>query len=142
MISLDWTLLVQIAIFLSFVAYLNAFLLRPMGQYLERRKNTIASLRSSGGDSDTELETIQAEYSRKITAVREELLAQRSSARKEMVDIQNSLLDEARKDSHRELSRAEDELDREVAAARDALGQQARALASEISTKVMGRPLS
>lgn len=139
MIKLDWTLLVQLAIFLSFIAYLNFMLLRPMGAYLERRKRTIEGMRSTGGEQVQELEQAHGEYSRKIAAAREDLLTQRSAARKEATDIQSSLLEEARKEANDELSRGEAELAGNFAAARSTLESQARALASQISEKILGR---
>jgi hypothetical protein len=59
MISLDWTLFVQMAIFLAFVVYLNNFLLKPLSAYVTRRKVTIEGLQESGGEQDTALEAIQ-----------------------------------------------------------------------------------
>jgi len=139
MIKLDWTLLVQAAIFLSFLVYLNVYLLRPLRRYLERRQETIEGLRAAGGDQEAELETLQSEYSRKIAGAHDELLSQRSAARKEMMDIQSSLIEEARKEAHLELSRAEDELAGEVRKARETLAAESRALASMISSKILGR---
>jgi F-type H+-transporting ATPase subunit b len=140
MIKLDWTLLVQLAIFLSFVAYLNAFLLKPMARYLARRKETLEQQRTTSGSKDAALEKLQKEYSEKVNAVREELLAQRTAARKETTGIQTGMLEEARKDANKELLAAEKELEKEALAAKEELGQDMRALAAAISTKVLGRP--
>ena len=52
MISLDWTLFVQMAIFLAFMVYLNNFLLKPLAAYVARRKKTIEGLQESGGEQD------------------------------------------------------------------------------------------
>jgi len=139
MISLDWTLLVQMAIFLAFVAYLNAFLLRPMSLYLERRKKTIEELRSSGGDQDSSLDTLQRDYREKIGEAHDDLLAQRTAARKEALDLQNSILDEAKKEANEELRTAEAELAREASAAREKLSAEVRSLASSVSHRILGR---
>jgi F-type H+-transporting ATPase subunit b len=139
MISLNWTLLVQLAIFLAFVAYLNAFLLRPMGRYLERRKRTIEEHRSTGGEQDAELESLRRAYDQKLDAAHEALLSQRTEARKGAVEIQNSILDEAKKEAQQELALAAGELQKEAAAAREKLADDGRALASLISSKVLGR---
>ena len=139
MIKLDWTLLVQLAIFLAFVVYLNAMLLRPMGAYLERRRRTIDEQRSSGSDQDGELEGLQSDYSRKISAARDDMLSQRSEARKEAMAIQNSILDEARKEANAELVKAESELAGDITSARGTLDTQARSLAALISEKILGR---
>jgi F-type H+-transporting ATPase subunit b len=139
MIKLDWTLLVQLAIFLSFVAYLNVALLQPMARYLTRRKETLEQQRTSGGSKDAELEKLQREYSEKVNAAREEMLARRTAARKETMSAQNSLLEAARKDAGRVLEAAEAELAAEIAAAKERLGRDSRSLAASISTKILGR---
>lgn len=139
MIKLDWTLLVQLAIFLAFVVYLNAMLLRPMGAYLERRRRTIDEQRSSGSDQDGELEGLRTDYSRRIAAARDEMLSQRSDARKEAMTIQSSILEEARKEANAELVKGEGELAGDITAARGILDGQARSLAALISEKILGR---
>ena len=139
MIKLDWTLLVQLAIFLSFVAYLNVALLQPMARYLARRKETLEQQQSSGGTRDAELEKLQREYSEKVNAAREEMLAQRTAARKETMGTQNSLLEAARKEAGKELEAAEAELAAELAAAKERLGRDSHSLAAAISTRILGR---
>ena len=83
MIDLDWTLFVQMAIFLAFMVYLNAFLLKPLSAYVARRKETIEGLRDSGGEQDAALEAIQKDYTHKLNEAHDEMLAQRTAARKE-----------------------------------------------------------
>jgi F-type H+-transporting ATPase subunit b len=139
MINLDYTVLVQMAIFLAFVLYLNTFLLKPLGSYLRRRKETIENLRASGGDQDAALEQLQKDYRQKIDAAREAMLEQRTMAKKEAVDIQNSIIDEAKKEAGQELSRAEAELSKDAAAARERLSDESSALAAMITEKVLGR---
>jgi F0F1-type ATP synthase membrane subunit b/b' len=128
-----------LAIFLAFVAYLNTFLLRPMTRYLERRKRTIEEYRSTGGEQDVELESLRRAYEQKLDAAHEAMLSQRTEARKGVVEIQNSILDEAKKEAHQELTRAEGDLRKEASAAREKLADDGRALASLISSKVLGR---
>jgi F-type H+-transporting ATPase subunit b len=139
MISLDWTLFVQMAIFLAFVVYLNNFLLKPLAAYVARRKETIEGLQESGGEQDAALEAIRKDYTHKLNKAHDEMLAQRTAARKEATDLQQSLLEEAKKESYQELSKGESELKKEVVSARQNLEQEARALATAISGKILGR---
>ena len=139
MISLDWTLFVQMAIFLAFVVYLNNFLLKPLAAYVARRKETIEGLQESGGEQDATLEALQKDYTHKLNEAHNEMLAQRTSARKEAVDLQNSILEEAKKESYQELSKGESELKNDIVSARQNLEQEARALATAISGKILGR---
>ena len=139
MIKLDWTLLVQLAIFLSFVAYLNVFLLRPMARYLARRKDTLEQQRTTGGSKDAALDKLQKEYTDKLNAARDEMLSQRTTARKEAMGVANGMLEEARRDANQELLDAEAELRKEITAAHEKLSEDTRALASSIATKILGR---
>ena len=139
MISLDWTLFVQMAIFLAFVVYLNNFLLKPLSAYVARRKVTIEGLQESGEEQDAALEAIQKDYTLKLNEAHDEMLAQRTSARKEAIDIQNSILEEAKKESYQELAKGEAELKKDIVSARQNLEQEARALATAISGKILGR---
>jgi F-type H+-transporting ATPase subunit b len=139
MISLDWTLFVQMAIFLAFVVYLNNFLLKPLAAYVARRKETIEGLQESGGEQDAALEALQKDYTHKLNEAHNEMLAQRTSARKEVVDLQNSILEEAKKESYQEISRGDSELKKDIVSARQNLEQEARALATAISGKILGR---
>jgi F-type H+-transporting ATPase subunit b len=139
MISLDWTLFVQMAVFLAFVVYLNFFLLRPMTAYLARRKATIEGLQESGGEQDAALKAVQEDYTSKLNEAHEEMLAQRTSARKEAIDLQNSILEEAKKESYQELSKGESELQKDIVSARQHLEREARALATAVSGKILGR---
>ena len=139
MIKLDWTLLVQLAIFLSFVAYLNFALLQPMARYLARRKDTLEQQRSSGGNRDADLENLRKEYFEKVNGAREDMLSRRTAARRETLTVQNGILEEARKDANGELEAAEADLAKEIVAAKERLSRDSRALAASISTKVLGR---
>jgi len=139
MIDLDWTLFVQMAIFLAFMVYLNTFLLKPLAAYVARRKETIEGLRDSGGEQDAALEAIQKDYTLKLNEAHDKMLAQRTAARKEAIDLQQSILEEAKKESYQELSKGESELKTEAASARQNLEQEARALATAISGKILGR---
>ena len=139
MINLDWTLFVQMAIFLAFVVYLNNFLLKPLSAYVTRRKETIEGLQESGGEQDAALEAIQKDYTLKLNEAHDEMLAQRTSARKEALDLQTSILEEAKKESYQELSKGESELKKDIVSARQNLEQEARALATAISGKILGR---
>lgn len=139
MIDLDWTLFVQMAIFLAFMVYLNSFLLKPLAAYVARRKETIEGLRESGGEQDAALEAIEKDYTHKLNKAHDEMLSQRTAARKEALDLQQSLLEEAKKESYQELSKGESELKKEIVSARQNLEQEARALATAISGKILGR---
>jgi F-type H+-transporting ATPase subunit b len=139
MLDINWTFLTQLGFFLAFMAIVNLFLFRPMRAYLARRQRTIDNLKATAGGSESALADITAEYSRKIAAAREEILAGRADVRKKTLAEQKSTLDEARRQAILTIDAAEDDLAKEVAAGRAHLERETRALAAAISAKVLGR---
>jgi F-type H+-transporting ATPase subunit b len=139
MLDINWTFLAQLGFFLAFMAIVNLFLFRPMRAYLARRQRTIDNLKATAGGSESELLEISAQYTRRITAAREENLSCRTDVRKQALAEQKTALDEARRQAILEVDAAEDDLAKEVAAARAHLERESRALAAAISAKVLGR---
>ena len=140
MLDINWTFFTQLGFFLTFMAIVNLFLFRPMRAYLARRQRTIDNLKSTAGGSESALSEISAEYTRKITAAREENLSGRADVRKQGLAEQKTVLDEAKRKAILTVDAAEDDLAKEVAAARTHLQHETRALAAAIAAKVLGRP--
>ena len=139
MLDINWTFLVQLGFFLTFMLIVNVALFRPMRAYLARRRRTIENLKATAGGSESALAELAAEYTRKMTAAREENLSCRSDVRKEALAEQRALIDEAKRQAILTVDAAEDELAAEVTAARAHLQSEMRHLAESISTKVLGR---
>lgn len=139
MLDINWTFITQLGYFLAFMAIVNLLLFRPMRAYLARRQRTIDNLKATAGGSETALAEISAEYTRKITAAREENLSCRADVRKQALAEQKTVIEEAKRRAILTVDSAEDELAKEVDAARAHLQGEARALAAAISVKVLGR---
>jgi len=139
MLDINWTFLVQLGFFLAFMLIVNLFLFRPMRGYLARRQRTLDNLRATAGGSASELAELSTEYTRKLSAIREENLSCRADVRKEALREQKAFLEEAKRQAILTVDAAEDELAKEVVAARAHLERETRALAAAISTKVLGR---
>jgi F-type H+-transporting ATPase subunit b len=139
MLDINWTLFAQLGFFLAFMAIVNLFLFRPMRAYLARRQRTIDNLKATAGGSESALGEVSAEYTRKITAAREENLSCRADVRKQALAEQKTRLEEAKRQAVLAVDAAEDDLAKEVAAARVYLERETRTLAAAISVKVLGR---
>jgi F-type H+-transporting ATPase subunit b len=139
MLDINWTFLVQLGFFLAFMLIVNLFLFRPMRAYLARRQRTIDNLKATAGGSEAALVELSAEYTRKLTAAREENLSCRADVRKEALAEQRALIEEAKRQAILTVDAAEDELAKEVEAARAHLRSEMRALTDAISAKVIGR---
>lgn len=139
MLSINWTFFAQLGFFLVFMLIVNLFLFRPMRAYLARRKRTIDNLKANAGGSETALAELSAEYTRKLTAARDENLACRADVRKEALAEQRALIEEAKRQAILTVDAAEDELKQEVDAARAHLKGEMQALTAGITAKVLGR---
>jgi F-type H+-transporting ATPase subunit b len=139
MLDINWTFLVQLGFFLAFMVIVNLFLFRPMRAYLARRRRTIDNLKATAGGSESALAELSAEYSRRVTAARDENLSCRADVRKEALAEQRALIEEAKRQAILTVDAAEDQLAAEVAAAREHLRGEMRSLIGAISTKVLGR---
>jgi F-type H+-transporting ATPase subunit b len=139
MLDINWTFLVQLGFFLSFMLIVNLFLFRPMRAYLARRQRTIDNLKATAGGSESALAELSADYARRMAAARDENLSCRADVRKEALAEQRALIDEAKRQAILTVDAAEDDLAKEVAAARAHLRSEMRGLADAISAKVLGR---
>jgi F-type H+-transporting ATPase subunit b len=117
----------------------NLFLFRPMRAYLARRRRTIDNLKATAGGSESALAELSAEYSRRVTAARDENLSCRADVRKEALAEQRALIEEAKRQAILTVDAAEDELAKEIESARAHLRSEMRALTDAISAKVIGR---
>jgi F-type H+-transporting ATPase subunit b len=139
MLDINWTFLVQLGFFLAFMLIVNLFLFRPMRAYLARRRRTIDNLKATAGGSESALAELSAEYTRKLSAARDENLSCRADVRKEALAEQRALIEEAKRQAVLTVDAAEDELAKEVDAARAHLRSELRALTDGITAKVLGR---
>lgn len=139
MLSINWTFFAQLGFFLAFMLIVNLVLFRPMRAYLARRKRTIDNLKANAGGSETALAELSADYTRRLTAARDEALSCRADVRKEALAEQRALIEEAKRQAILTVDAAEDDLKREVEAARAHLKSEMRALTDGITAKVLGR---
>jgi F-type H+-transporting ATPase subunit b len=139
MLDINWTFFVQLGFFLTFMLIVNLFLFRPMRAYLARRRRTIDNLKANAGGSESALAELSADYTRKLTAARDENLACRGDVRKEALAEQRALIEEAKRQAVLTVDAAEDELAKEVEAARAHLRGELRGLTDGITAKVLGR---
>jgi F-type H+-transporting ATPase subunit b len=139
MLDINWTFWVQLGFFLGFMLIVNLFLFRPMRAYLARRQRTIDNLKATAGGSESALAELSSEYTRKLTAAREENLSCRADVRKEALAEQRALIEEAKRQAILTVDAAEDELKKEVEAARAHLRSELRGLTDGITAKVLGR---
>jgi F-type H+-transporting ATPase subunit b len=141
MITIDWTMPIQIVNMLLLIAILNAVLYKPIRSILAERKKKIAGL---GGD----VENLQKnaalrleEFDQKIKDARVKAKGEFDAARAEATNASNEKLAEVRKKVDAEKANQLADLEKQFATAQTELKGQVEGFAGEMASKVLGRAL-
>ncbi len=141
MISLDYTVFVQIASFLLLLYLLNRLIFTPFRLLLEEREQ-----RTEGVEAETEslLEEgnrLRAEYENKIASARGEGTAIKEAIRQEALEARGRILDQAQEEAARVLERAREEIRGAVQKAREVVAEEAEVIAQQMAEKILGRKI-
>ena len=141
MISVNFTLLVQLANFLILLVILNFLLFKPVLRILDEREalvNESTELKSRlGGLAD---ENIQ-EYESKLYSAKQEAMGIRATLRNESLTEYRRVLQAARDDSAVELEATRQKITDQAEVSRKTLQGGANSLAQGIFAKLVGREL-
>lgn len=141
MVSLDYSLGIQIVNFLVLIFILNVLLYKPVLGMIDKRKKQLA-------DSEAEIERLQGEVDGKMAAYEAQLLQAKTSAVARKNEIVHQGAEEAkavvnavRGEIPALMEQFQGRMDREMAAAKAVLAGESRKLSMEIAEKVLGRAL-
>ncbi|MDR2461084.1 MAG: hypothetical protein LBE38_09990 [Deltaproteobacteria bacterium] len=141
-VAIDWTLLAQLVTFLVLMFILNEILFKPIQAILKERARVFEDLKDRAQKSKDSLAEGEAkEESSKAEALRsgnEALKALRSEGKAKEKEI----LDKAQAEAAKKMEAAQKSLESEVAQAKGDLELQAKALGSQIASKLLGREIS
>ncbi len=141
MVSLDYSLGIQIVNFLLLIFILNVLLYKPILGMIDRRKKQLE-------ESESEIKRLQESVEQKMAAYEEKLRQAKAAAVEQKSEIIGQGAEEAK--TVIEGVRAElpgimehfrVQMDGEIAAARKILTDQSQKLSVEIAEKVLGRSL-
>jgi F-type H+-transporting ATPase subunit b len=138
-ISLNITLLIQIAIFLTLMILLNQILFKPMVRVLENRKAWTEGRRKAAAEAEAEAEGIWSEYQKRLQdaradadRVKSELVRQGEAERQKIVDA-------AAAQAEKTVGEVRAQVRAEVQEARKVLEVEARTLAAAAAQTILGR---
>ncbi len=135
----DASLLVIMVIFLIVYTILKVFFFRPLVAIMKRREERIGSAQEIYDRANADAEERLAEEQGKLQQARREAASRREELRREANDKRREMLEQSRVETQSELARALGELDETVAVERSRLAQQARALATKMAERLLGR---
>ena len=141
MISLDYTLFIQMVNFLALIFVLNLLLYKPILRIIDKRKKQLQ-------DTEDEIKRLQQTVEERIAAYEEELrlakleaLEKKNEIMKEGADDAKGILDAARSEIPAIMEQFHGELNREISEAKNILTSQSRKISVDIAEKLLGRSI-
>ena len=135
------TLVVLIAVFLALIPVVNNVLLKPLLGVLDEREERIHGSRRRAEQLGSDADAIVSRYEGAVRDVQVESEAERERAISAARNEEATQVRSAREDAERRIEAARAEIATSLDAALPTLRENARALASEAATRVLGRPL-
>ncbi len=141
MISVNFTLLVQLANFLILLVILNFLLFKPVLRILDERERLVGESIELKEKLGKLTEVSMVEYEGKLRSAKQEAMGIRASERKEAMVGFRKTVQEAKLVGVAELESARREIASQVDNSREILMEDARALAADIAANLAGRKL-
>ena len=142
LISINETLLVQVASFLIFLFVMNRLMFRPLRRTMDDRSRYVSDLEQDIDDAERDI----TRYSREIEKQRAAARAEASDVTKELEEKGNQeaqkIVDTAVKEISVLKEATEKEIDAQVSEARKHLQKESEALSLQIMENVLDRRLS
>ena len=142
MISVDFSLVVQIALFLVLWSILRKVLFGPVGRLMAERERRTEGTRAEARSMTEEGKELQAQYDAAIANARAEGEAIKGEIREEALKARNAIVSQGREAAARKVQEMREEVRRELEAARGVAAQDAETLAHQMAEKVLGRKLT
>lgn len=142
MISIDYSLVVQIVLFLILWSILRRVLFGPVGRLMAERERRTEGSHAEARSLTEEGQELQAQYDAAIATARAEGEAIKSEIREEALKARNLILSQGRDAATQKIQEIREEVRSELEAARRVASANAEALAQEMAEKVLGRKLT
>jgi F-type H+-transporting ATPase subunit b len=137
----DGTLLLHLIIIVLMVWVLNRTLFKPINQILEERERRGEGLMSEAAKLAVSVEESLRSYEQTLRGARAEGYSRLEQERAEAIRSRESQLGAAKVEVNELIATEKQQIAKQVEQARGTLAQEARKLAIEISTRILGRPV-
>lgn len=141
MISVNFTLVVQLVNFLVLLVVLNFLLFRPILKVLDDREKLVKDSSELQERLGRLAEENISEYESKLHNAKQESMSIRAAGRTEAMIQMRQIVQETKADNVKELEQARDKLKEEAERSRKILQSEAESLAVQVATKLVGRPV-
>jgi F-type H+-transporting ATPase subunit b len=139
MVSIDYTLFIQIVNFLLLIAILHVLLYKPILRIMRERENRLKASEEEVKSLYQTIERKTAEYEEKIRLAKMEAMNQRNEIQKQGALEAQRIIEAAREEIARMTEEFKEKLAKEMEEARNILTAQSRTISFEIAERVLGR---
>lgn len=141
MVSLDYTILIQMANFVLLIFILRKLLYVPILGVMDERKDRMEAADGEVKRLKQDVEQKFAEYEEKVQQAKLNAMEQRNAIVKEGADLAKSTIDAVRSEIPALMEQFNARVNAEVDAARAVLRSQSRRISLDIAEKVLGRSI-
>ncbi|MGD1153575.1 MAG: ATP synthase F0 subunit B [Syntrophales bacterium] len=139
MISIDYTMFIQMVNFLLLIVILNHILYKPILGIIDRRKKQVQDTEEEIKRLNQSVEERIAAYEEKLRQAKTDALEKKTEIIKEGAEQAKGLIEAARSEIPGMMEQFHGEMNREVSEARSILTGQSRKISVEIAEKLLGR---
>lgn len=141
MISIDYTLWIQMANFIILMFILNLLLYKPILGIIDKRKKKLQDTEEEIKRLNQSVEERMAAYEEKLRQAKMQALEKKHEIMKEGSDQAKSFIEAAKGEIPAMMEKFYAEMNKEVADARSILTSQSKKISVEIAEKLLGRSL-
>ena len=141
MVSLDYTILVQMVNFIILIFILNALLYKPILGIIGKRKQKMDESDSEIKRMNQTVEQKMAEYEEKVRLAKVDAMEQKNAIVKQGSDVAKGIIDAVRGEIPAMMEQFHAKMEKEVEEARAILYSQSQKISLDIAEKVLGRSI-
>jgi F-type H+-transporting ATPase subunit b len=142
LIDIDWTVLVQLGLFVILFVACNKLLFQPYLKLRERRRTGIEGAKAEAETMSAQADAKLDDYEKKLATARGRAGEEARKVRAEAAAEQIKLTEEARAAALAAITAAEGKMRGETEAARKELLAQSNAIAAKMASRLLGREVS
>lgn len=142
MISVDWTLGLQFLNFIILLIILNKLLYRPLKKIIDERRETISSSHAAAKNLEADIDDKMHRYQQQLNEARNQANEARNKLKKAASEEEARILADAHGKATSRLQVIKSQVANEADGASKTLKSEAKSLAGQIATKILGRELA
>ncbi len=139
MLSIDHTILIQIANFLLLLLLLNIVVYRPIRGILNKRKEMMSSTEELARNWRQKADKNSMEFEGRLTETRNEGLMEKGNLKSQGKEKKKQMLMEANASGEEEIVRAKSDMRGRIAQVRQSLQKEMETFSRELAEKILGR---